>query len=150
MRNDTMLLVLTFLLMLSDYTYVQLQAVCPSNIKLTASLQKLMKEFYSILTGEIEPPEEDDHPQSQQQHHQAPVRSHHANPNPPPPIVSSETVNAPAYVPVPEPLPEDETPTAAQTQAAIDAAAAFAKRGPTLKPWLTKKLGELRALKDSS
>lgn len=80
-----------------------------------------MKEYYEVLTGEVALPEEDEPPLP-------------TIPSlPPPPMAKSLAIAMATASPAP-----------------TGSHAAFAKRGPTLKPWLTKKLGETMNLKDAA
>lgn len=83
-----------------------------------------MKEYYEVLTGEVDLPDEDE----------PPLPPLPTIPSlPPPPMGKSLAIAMATALPAPS-----------------GSHAAFAKRGPTLKPWLTKKLGETMNLKDAA
>lgn len=87
-----------------------------------------MKEYYSLLTGEAEMPEEEE---------PLPLA-------PPPP---------PAPIPVPQPItyvaPRPNKPYNPQPRIPPPPPpGVYIKRGPTLKPWLNKKLHEFTNMRD--
>lgn len=103
----------------------------PSSLDIDSSPpQKLMKEYYDLLTGEGEMPEEEE---------PLPLA-------PPPP---------PAPIPVPQPVtyvaPRPNKPYNPQPRGPpppLPPPGVYIKRGPTLKPWLNKKLHEFTNMRD--
>ncbi|GAA5913155.1 hypothetical protein JCM5296_007550 [Sporobolomyces johnsonii] len=97
-------------------------------------LHKVLRSTYAVLTGEAPPPEEDDLPVA---------------PTPSSAAVSRALSATPAYIPS---AGDTEGETAGGTPVIYREGeipgTAFAKRGPTLKPWLTKKLAETMAMAD--
>ncbi|BGP14566.1 hypothetical protein JCM10213v2_002515 [Rhodosporidiobolus nylandii] len=101
-------------------------------------LKKSLKDAYSVLIGEAPPPDEDDIPVGPPSPH-VPVATYQPSsstpyPSHPPSDLSADiTMSTPPTI-----LREGEVPG---TQ--------FAKSGPTLKPWLTKKLAEIMMVADT-
>ncbi|ORY79296.1 hypothetical protein BCR35DRAFT_352732 [Leucosporidium creatinivorum] len=106
-------------------------------------LHKVLKQWYAHITGEAEAPEDDDAPAPMPQPvYVSPPQPLQPLPLVQPPIpvnyVGVETVNA-----------EAGPSTLLALPAAIPGTS-FAKRGPTIKPWLTRKLAETTALVDAN
>ncbi|GAA5948731.1 hypothetical protein JCM21900_005276 [Sporobolomyces salmonicolor] len=97
-------------------------------------LHKVLRSTYAVLAGEAPPPEEDDLPVA---------------PTPSSAPAARALSATPAYI-----------PSTGDTEGGVSSGTpviyregeipgtAFAKRGPTLKPWLTKKLAETMAMAD--
>lgn len=119
------------------------RSACKGCTSLTPSIrcaQKVLKQWYAHITGEAEAPEDDDAP--------APM---------PQPVYQQQQQQSPL---LPAPLPlyggtpinTSNAEAGPSTSLALPASIPgtnFAKRGPTLKPWLTRKLAETTALVDA-